>query len=77
MRVSGVKPETIRQARRWEKVKDVYLELGLCHKCAAMAAWGHQVGFAICNRPCDICLPLIEGLPREEANGWQVLRKVS
>ena len=38
-------PETIDQAIVWETTKNAYLRDGLCHRCAAQAAWGHQCGW--------------------------------
>ena len=37
-------PETLAQVDQWEKTKRRYLRAGLCHKCAAQAAWATQPG---------------------------------
>lgn len=50
-----MKPETLRQARRWDDVKSQYVSAGLCHHCASQAAWGHQGGFASIKPPCGGC----------------------
>lgn len=50
--------ETPIQAKEWGATKQHYLEAGLCHICAAQAAWGHQQhagGFSAINPPCDKC----------------------
>jgi len=58
--------ETPRQAQRWDIVKSRYLNAGLCHRCAAQAAWGHQAngkGWAALRPPCDACQSLIQSFP--------------
>ena len=58
------RPETLREAQSWETVKNKYLEIGLCVRCASQAAWGHQVGFSnLEHDPCDVCAPLVAELP--------------
>ncbi len=55
--------ETLDQARAWDRVKGRYLRAGLCHRCAAQAAFGHQVGAGGWNAihpPCADCAPLVE-----------------
>lgn len=47
------KPETPRQAATWENVKNRYAEAGLCNACAGQAAYGHQMGFARVQPPCE------------------------
>lgn len=49
------RPETPRQAQHWETVKNRYLQAGLCRRCAAQAAWGHQCGFRLIHPPCQVC----------------------
>jgi hypothetical protein len=52
-------PETARQAGTWEATKTHYLRAGLCFKCAAQAAYGHQQGsggFGSLRRPCPGCV---------------------
>jgi hypothetical protein len=65
------RPETLAMAHQWEKAKGGrYLRAGLCHKCAAQAAWAHQPGaggwFAI-HPPCADCFELVELLPLSDA----------
>jgi hypothetical protein len=57
------KPETFRQAQYWQKVKSKYLAAGLCNGCAGQAAYGHQLGFARIQDPCDVCL--MTALPQD------------
>ena len=70
-------PETPRQVREWELAKVRYLRRGLCHKCAAQAAWGHQNGaggWRLLHPPCPECKPFVEMLPAETVNPlWRSL----
>jgi hypothetical protein len=73
-------PETMAQAVQWEKTKRRYLRAGLCHRCAAQAAWAHQPGaggWKIINPPCPQCAELVAIFPWPTVNPvWrQVLRK--
>ena len=34
--------ETMRQAQRWDVIKLRHTDAGLCDRCAAHIAWGHQ-----------------------------------
>jgi hypothetical protein len=67
-------------ARQWEIRKGRYLRAGLCHKCAAQAAWAHQPGaggwFGI-HPPCPDCSELVMLFAYPTANPvWRaVLRK--
>ena len=36
---TSIRPETLAQVDQWETTKRRYLRAGLCHKCAAQAAW--------------------------------------
>jgi hypothetical protein len=65
------RPETLTQAIEWQTVKNHYVKLGLCHVCAAQAAYGHQIGFTRINQPCAVCATVVAGLPDEAANGWR------
>ncbi|BBA90815.1 hypothetical protein YM3MPS_55050 [Mycobacterium pseudoshottsii] len=59
-------PETIRQAKRWDQTKQAYLNEGLCHRCAAHAAWGHQNnagGRTKLPAPCVGCAPRLRDFP--------------
>jgi len=55
--------ESIRQAQTFDVVLKKYKAIGLCHACAAQAAWGHQNGFASIKPPCAQCVELLPGLP--------------
>jgi hypothetical protein len=61
-RTPADRPETVRQARTWETVKGHYEDAGLDGGCAGQAAYGHQLGFAKVNPPCDHCSYIV--LPR-------------
>lgn len=65
------KPETPAQAAAWERTKARYTELGLCDRCAAQAAWGHQRGaggWSAIKPPCRLCVTAVAELPLETAN---------
>lgn len=64
-------PETHRQAQTWQNMKGKYLARGLCHKCSAQAAWGHQNGFATIHEPCPDCYVLVQSLPVNKSGPWR------
>jgi hypothetical protein len=80
-----MKPETMGQARKWQSRMNIYLKLGLCHKCACQAAYGHQLGFAPhehvsrtgnvalegVHPPCDQCQPIVDTFPVEAWGKWR------
>lgn len=66
-------PETLRQAKTWESVKNKALKFGLCPRCASQLAWGHQGGFTTVHPPCAECAPLVATLPKARANGWRTV----
>jgi len=49
------RPETVRQAKTWEGVKNEYVIAGLCNGCAGQAAYGHQLGFHKIHSPGLCC----------------------
>lgn len=63
------KPETMAQARAFDRKKKRYRRLGLCQPCAAQAAWGHQLGFGDLRPPCTECLPIVAALPDDGPRG--------
>lgn len=67
------RPETLQQARTWERTKGRYLAAGLCHACAAQAAWGHQCGFTGIKPPCAACTPLVAAFPTPAVAPWRKL----
>lgn len=72
------KPETLAQARRWETTKRRYIGAGLCDKCAAQAAWGHQIGFSRINAPCADCAAVVGAFPKGTSHAaWNVLERDS
>ena len=52
-------PESVGQARTWDRVKHEVMRLGVCEKCAAQYAWGVQVGFTLSNPPCVACTRVV------------------
>jgi hypothetical protein len=67
------RPETVSEARYWTTLEGRYVTLGLCHTCAAQAAWGHQLGWGDINPPCDSCQPIVAGFPSptREDSPWR------
>jgi hypothetical protein len=70
-----VQPESIAQARTWERKNKRYRRAGLCHTCASQAAWGHQCGFGKITDPCPECLPIVAAFPTPGPRGskWRKL----
>jgi hypothetical protein len=64
-------PETLGQARTWERVKSNYVAAGLCTACASQAAYGHQLGFSRVHPPCLDCRSIVAKLPEHAGNGWR------
>lgn len=56
-------PETIVQARTWDRKRVRYLIVGLCPSCAAHAAYGHALGFGNIPDPCAECQSIVDTLP--------------
>lgn len=52
------RPETLRQARRWESLAVTYRAAGLCDRCASQAATARQLGHSQSAGPCSTCWPL-------------------
>jgi hypothetical protein len=64
-------PETMRQAQRWDVIKLRYMDAGVCGRCAAQLAWGHQDnagGWTHLRSPCDKCAPIVRDLPVPTTN---------
>jgi hypothetical protein len=62
----STRPESLAQARTWEKTKGRYLAAGLCRKCAGQAAWAHQSGaggWGLAHPPCSDCAEIVELFP--------------
>lgn len=76
-RSKTARPETSGQADRWGAIKAHYLRLGLCHKCAAQAAYGSQLGFSNVNPPCAGCAPVVSTFESDRPNGWRSTGRVS
>jgi hypothetical protein len=68
-------PETLSQARTWERCKGIYLDAGLCHACACQAAWGHQLGFRTVKPPCEACAPVVASFPVPKGRVWRGFAK--
>lgn len=66
-RAKADRPETVRQAARWENNKRKNLGLDLCPTCASQVAWGHQIGFSKTEPLCRPCWVRLEGSPAQVA----------
>lgn len=66
-------PETLGQARTWDRKCRRYVLAGLCHKCAAQAAYGHADGFQKIHDPCDTCQPIVASFdtPGPRGSKWR------
>jgi hypothetical protein len=65
------RPESLRQAQRFETYRSHYADLGLCASCSALYAYGHQHGFSALihvqpGQPCTACRPVVETFPDPE-----------
>lgn len=66
-------PETMHQATRWDRHAVRYAVAGLCRRCSAQAAWGHQLGFAQVQPPCAACAPAVASFPVAATGAWRKL----
>ncbi|GAA2089403.1 hypothetical protein [Aeromicrobium tamlense] len=67
-------PETPKQARQWETVKNCAHGAGLCYPCAAEFAYGVQLGFTAVDPPCPNCTQVMLSWPVGKSNGWRSVR---
>jgi len=75
---SSHEPETPGQVEVWEQIKRQYVRLGLCHRCAAQAAYGHQLGFRALTtppheggEPCPECAPVVATFEFDAPGPWR------
>lgn len=66
-------PETPRQAEWWQRVYGWYDRAGLCPRCSAQGAWGHQLGFSNAKPPCNPCAVIVAEFPVPAVSGWNQL----
>ncbi|HEV2172785.1 MAG TPA: hypothetical protein VGR71_04420 [Nitrospira sp.] len=66
-------PETVGQARVWQRKYNRYLLAGLCDRDAVAASWGHSEGFGVLEAagrvPCLQCQPLVDMFPTKGPKG--------
>lgn len=69
----GAEPETIGQARVWQRKQGRYELAGLCPTCASQAAWGHALGFQKIKNPCSQCQPFVSRFdtPGPRGSKWR------
>ena len=65
---TSTRAETLEQVAGWERTKKRYLRAGLCHKCAAQAAWAHQGGAGGWGAIHPPCVELVELLAYPTTN---------
>lgn len=72
-RTARVEPETLSQAKVWDRKNKRYLIAGLCPLCASQAAWGHSIGFQKIKDPCTECQPLVDAFdtPGPRGSKWR------
>lgn len=63
------RPETLGQARVWQRKCGRYQIAGLCHRCAAQAAYGHAEGFQNIKDPCEECQSTVDTFPTPGPRG--------
>lgn len=63
--------ESAGEARWHQTTTNAYLAAGLCHSCAAQAAYGHQLGWSKVNQPCTVCRPIVAAFPQPQVNDWR------
>jgi hypothetical protein len=68
-------PESQSQVKEFDRRRRAYREAGLCHACAAQAAFGHQMGFLQVHPPCSSCVPVVMGFPYPAENSWRRFRR--
>lgn len=66
-------PETPLQADWWMRTKSWYERAGLCPRCSAQGAWGHQLGFSNVKPPCNSCAAIVTEFPTSATNSWNQL----
>lgn len=71
MTIKASRPETQGEAEAFHFTANHYRHLGLCHTCAAQAAYGHQLGFSLIDSPCRVCATVVACMPKTEVNGWR------
>lgn len=71
--MAKTRPETIGEARNFERVKNNALRFGFCAACASQLAWGHQNGFGSLRPPCADCAAMSRALPAVKPNGWRTV----
>lgn len=68
------KPETMSQARTFDRVVRNAEAAGLCSPCAAQLGWAAQAGgggFSSVRQPCAACTVVMLGWPVQRPNGWR------
>lgn len=65
--------ESLRQARSFDLLNARYIAAGLCPRCAAQAAFGHQIGFHSVYPPCPDCEGVVQAFQTPRCNGWKSL----
>lgn len=72
--MSAAQPETLDQARHWDRQSARGARAGLCPRCSSQAAWAPQLGWTQVQPPCGECFALVQTFGGvEKANGWRIL----
>jgi hypothetical protein len=67
-----VGPESVEQARNFEKMHSEAVRKGLCSRCASQCAYGRQHGFSTVHPPCGACAFVVASWPNDRGNGWRL-----
>ena len=66
--------ETWSEAQAFTWRNNQYLRAGLCPRCAAQAAYGHQHGWRAVHPPCDACAAIVGSFPKwTSVDAWRAL----
>jgi hypothetical protein len=65
------RPETIGEAIAWDRRRDADARAGLCDTCAALASWGHALGWTrVSTPPCGPCHATVAAFPEATAHPY-------
>lgn len=65
------KPETLRQAQRFDAYSREARNAGLCDRCAPQYAYGRRDGFSTVHPPCAECVVVMVPWPVAAVNRWR------
>lgn len=79
-KLDKAEPESLGQARVFDRKVRRYTIAGLCDTCASQAAWGHACGFQNIKDPCTKCQPIVDTFetpgPAKNSHWRKILQKL-